>query len=191
MRQAHARLALHRNLARRDRGLLLVSSTESMGGGGAGTPLGARLGPGGGAGCGGQAEPWQLSGALLRQCAAPSGARLDTSDVRGRMTFSLSLSRKTSHPKAGKARTRMCSSCAGTDRAKRAPYPRRQEKNDMRDVALLELLKWIVISSASRARLERVSIRRCGQMLEPRRERGRRESHGECRGVSPFVRGVA
>ena len=58
----------------------------------------------------------------------------------------------------------------------------------MTDAALLELLKWIVIASASGARQQRVSLRRGGRMLEPQRGRGRGESHGECRGVSLSVR---
>ena len=58
----------------------------------------------------------------------------------------------------------------------------------MTGAALLELLKWIVIASASEARQRRVLLRRGGRMLEPQRERGRGESHGECRGVSLYVR---
>jgi hypothetical protein len=56
--------------------------------------------------------------------------------------------------------------------------------------ALVFLLQVIVITSASGARQQRVMLRRRGRMLEPKRGRGRGESHGECRGVSPFVRGV-
>ena len=58
----------------------------------------------------------------------------------------------------------------------------------MTGAALLELLKWIVIASASGARQQRVVLRRRSEMLEPERERGRGESHGECRGVSLSVR---
>ena len=54
--------------------------------------------------------------------------------------------------------------------------------------ALVFLLQVIVIASASGARQRRVLLRRRGRMLEPEREHGRGESHGECRGVSPSVR---
>ena len=70
-------------------------------------------------------------------------------------------------------------SCVGTDRAKRAPYPRILEVIGMTDAALLELLKWIVIASASGARQRRVLLRRGGQVLEPQRERGRGGKYGE------------
>lgn len=79
-------------------------------------------------------------------------------------------------------------SCVGFDRAQRAPYPRFLEGRGMTGEALLELLKWIVIASASGARQRSVLLRRGGRMLEPERERGRGENHGECRGVSPSVR---
>jgi len=49
----------------------------------------------------------------------------------------------------------------------------------MTDEALLVLLKWIVISSASGARQRRVLVRRGGRLLEPQRGRGRGESTGE------------
>lgn len=165
-----------------------MSSTVPVGGGGAGTALGAILRPLGGVGCGGQAEPWKLSGALLRRRAANSGARLDSSNVRGRMTFSLSLSQSSIPTLGGEGENAQRSSCVGFDRAKRAPYPRFLEGRWMTGEALVFLLQVIVISSASGARHRRVLLRRRGRMLEPQRGRGRGESHGECRGVSLSVR---
>lgn len=53
-----------------------------------------------------------------------SGARLDTSNVRGRMTFSLSLLRKLYPTLGGEGERAQRTSCVGTDRAERAPYPR-------------------------------------------------------------------
>jgi len=153
------------------------------------TGLGAILGGWGRAGCGGQAEPWKLSGAMLRRrIRQTSGARLDSSNVRGRMTFSLSLSQSSIPTLGGEGENAQRSSCVGFDRAKRAPYPRFLEGRRMTGEALVFLLQVIVISSASGARHPRVVLRRSGRMLEPERERGRGESHGECRGVSLSVR---
>jgi len=104
------------------------------------------------------------------------------------MTFSSSLLRKLYPTLGGEGENSKSSSCVGIDRAKRAPYPRFWEVSGLTDAALLELLKWIVIASASGARQQRVLLRRRGRMLEPERERGRGESHGECRGVSLSVR---
>ena len=136
-----------------------------------------------------QVEPWQLSGALLRQRVIQTiDARLDSSNVRGRMIFSLlSLSKKLP-TLGGEGESSKSLSCVGFDRAKRAPYPRFLEGRRMTGEALVFLLQVIVISSASAARQQRVLLRRRGRMLEPKRERRQRESHGECRGVSLSVR---
>jgi hypothetical protein len=90
------------------------------------------------------------------------------------MFLSLSLPKKLP-TQGGEGERAQRASCAGTDRAKRAPYPRFLEVSGMTDVALLELLKWIVIASASGARQQRVLLRRRGRLLEPQRGRGRGE----------------
>lgn len=62
---------------------------------------------------------------MLSQRAISGGnALLDSPNVRGRMIFSLSLFQSFIPTLGGEGESSKSLSCAGTDRAERAPYPR-------------------------------------------------------------------